>query len=37
MIASEAEAKDWLRTLPECDDAAMARLEQLVAALWRRE
>ena len=34
MIASEAEAKDWLRSLPECDDAAMARLEQLVAALF---
>lgn len=33
MIASEAEAKDWLRTLSECDDAAMARLEQLVTAL----
>ena len=33
MIASEAEARDWLRTLPECDDAAMVRLEQLVAAL----
>ncbi len=33
MIASEAEAREWLRTLPECDDAAMARLELLVAAL----
>ena len=33
MITSEAGAKDWLRTLPECDDAAMARLERLAALL----
>jgi 16S rRNA (guanine527-N7)-methyltransferase len=33
MIYSEAEARDWLLTLPECDDAAMGRLEALVAAL----
>jgi 16S rRNA (guanine527-N7)-methyltransferase len=33
MIASEAEARDWLGTLPECDDKAMARLEALAAML----
>lgn len=33
MISNEAEAKAWLRTLPECDDAAMARLERLAALL----
>jgi 16S rRNA (guanine527-N7)-methyltransferase len=33
MIANEHEARDWLRSLPECDDAAFERLEQLVAAL----
>ena len=33
MIASEGEAKDWLRTLPGCDPAAMARLERLVELL----
>ena len=33
MIDSEDSARDWLRSLPECDDAAMARLEQLVALL----
>ena len=33
MISSEAEARDWLRTLPEGGDAAMARLERLVAML----
>ena len=33
MIASEQAAKDWLRTLPECDDVAFARLEQLVTSL----
>jgi 16S rRNA (guanine527-N7)-methyltransferase len=32
-IDSEADSRDWLRSLPECDDAAMARLEQLVALL----
>jgi 16S rRNA (guanine527-N7)-methyltransferase len=33
MIGSESEARDWLRTLPECDDKAMARLERLVKLL----
>jgi 16S rRNA (guanine527-N7)-methyltransferase len=33
MISNEQEAKAWLRTLPECDDAAMARLEQLAVLL----
>lgn len=33
MISSEKEAQAWLRTLPECDDAAMARLEGLVILL----
>ncbi|MDE2596580.1 MAG: 16S rRNA (guanine(527)-N(7))-methyltransferase RsmG [Sphingomonadales bacterium] len=33
MIDSETKAREWLRTLPECDDTAMARLEQLVALL----
>lgn len=33
MIDSEDSAKAWLRALPECDDAAWARLEQLVALL----
>ena len=33
MITSEAGARDWLRTLPECDDAAMARLERLAELL----
>lgn len=33
MIASEDEARNWLRSLPECDAAAMARLETLVAML----
>lgn len=33
MISSEDEAKAWLRTLPECDEAAIARLEQLVTLL----
>ena len=33
MISSEAEAKNWLRALPECDDRALARLEQLATAL----
>jgi 16S rRNA (guanine527-N7)-methyltransferase len=33
MIDSEAVAKDWLRTLPECDEPAMDRLERLAALL----
>ena len=33
MMDSEAAARDWLRTLPECNDAAMARLETLVGLL----
>lgn len=33
MIASEEEARSWLRALPECDEAAMARLETLVVML----
>lgn len=33
MINSEDEARAWLGKLPECDDAAMARLEMLVAML----
>lgn len=33
MIGSEGEARAWLRGLPECDDAAMARLERLVDML----
>ena len=33
MIADEAAARAWLRSLPECDDAAVARLEHLVALL----
>lgn len=33
MISSEDEARTWLRNLPECDDAAMARLEVLVRLL----
>jgi len=33
MITSEQAAKDWLRALPECDDVAFARLEQLVTSL----
>lgn len=33
MIASEEGAREWLRTLPECDSAAIARLEALVALL----
>jgi 16S rRNA (guanine527-N7)-methyltransferase len=33
MIAGEAAARAWLRALPECDDAAMARLERLVSLL----
>lgn len=33
MIADEAEARAWLRRLPECDEAAIGRLERLVALL----
>jgi 16S rRNA (guanine527-N7)-methyltransferase len=33
MITCEAEAQGWLRTLPECDDAAFARLQKLVTML----
>lgn len=33
MITTEDEAREWLRALPECDDAAMQRLELLVAML----
>lgn len=32
-ISSEQAARAWLRGLPECDDAAMLRLERLVAML----
>ncbi|AIT80372.1 16S rRNA (guanine(527)-N(7))-methyltransferase RsmG [Novosphingobium pentaromativorans] len=33
MITTEDEARAWLRALPECDDAAMTRLERLVDLL----
>jgi 16S rRNA (guanine527-N7)-methyltransferase len=33
MIESEAAARNWLRTLPECDEVAEARLERLVELL----
>lgn len=33
MISSEAEARGWLRTLPEVGDVVMARLERLAAML----
>lgn len=33
MIADEGEARAWLRQLPECDDAAMSRLERLAGLL----
>lgn len=33
MIGSEDEARDWLRSLPECDAAAFERLELLAALL----
>ncbi len=33
MIADEGEARAWLRQLPECDDAAMVRLERLADLL----
>ena len=35
MIDSEIAAKDWLRTLPECNGPAMDRLERLVALLTK--
>jgi 16S rRNA (guanine527-N7)-methyltransferase len=33
MIEDEAEARAWLRSLPQCDDAAYARLERLADLL----
>lgn len=33
MIADEEQARTWLRSLPECDDLAMGRLELLIALL----
>ena len=33
MITSEEEARSWLRSLPDCDEEAWARLELLVAML----
>lgn len=33
MIMDEANARDWLRQLPECDDESMDRLARLVALL----
>lgn len=33
MIADEAQARGWIRRLPDCDEAAMARLERLVELL----
>ncbi len=33
MIANEAEARDWLLSLPECDAVAIERLERLGALL----
>lgn len=33
MIADEEKARAWLRELPECDDAAMLRLERLTELL----
>lgn len=33
MIADEAAARAWLRSLPECDEEALGRLECLVALL----
>lgn len=33
VIANEEQARAWLRTLPECDAAAWAQLERLVALL----
>ena len=33
MIDSEESARDWLRALPECDDAAVDRLQRFIALL----
>lgn len=33
MIETEAQARDWVSQLPECDQAGMARLERLVELL----
>lgn len=33
MITTEDEARDWLKSLPECDEAAMRRLQMLVSML----
>lgn len=33
MITTEREAQEWLRRLPECDDAALRRLQVLVTML----
>jgi len=33
VITTEDEARDWLRKLPECDEAAWVRLETLIAML----
>lgn len=33
MIEGEAEARAWIRALPECDDAALERLDRLAALL----
>lgn len=33
MIDTEGAARDWLQQLPECDEAAMCRLEKLVTLL----
>jgi len=33
MIDSEGAAREWLRALPECDDAALARIETLITLL----
>lgn len=33
MITTEDEARDWLKSRPECDEAAMRRLQMLVSML----
>lgn len=33
MITTEDQAREWLRALPECDEAAWVRLETLIAML----
>ncbi|MBB3938774.1 16S rRNA (guanine527-N7)-methyltransferase [Novosphingobium fluoreni] len=33
MICDDASAREWLLTLPECDDVAMSRLDRLIAML----